>query len=81
MFFSYPLARGKGTLSKRFNQLKASTYVRAKTGSLYGVLSLAGWAGNKNNKYVFVFIFNGKAHKSLKAQKLFDQTLIKLIQD
>ena len=81
MLFSYPLAGGKGTLSKRFDELAPSAYVRAKTGSLYGALGLAGWAGNKNNKYVFVFIFNGKAHKSIKAQKLFDQTLLNLVKD
>ena len=79
ILFSYPLAKGKGTLSKRFNQLPPSSYVRAKTGSLSGVLGLAGWAGNKNNKYVFVFIFNGKNHKSQKAQQLFDQTILSLI--
>ena len=77
--FSFPLAKGKGTLSKRFAQLPSSSYVRAKTGSLYGVLGLAGWAGNKNNKYVFVFIFNGRANKSQKAQQLFDQTILSLI--
>ena len=77
--FSYPLARGKGTLSKRFEQLSSSAYVRAKTGSLYGVLGLAGWAGNQNNKYVFVFIFNGKANKSMKAQELFDKVILSLI--
>ena len=79
MLFSYPLARGKGTLNKRFDQLPAGAYVRAKTGSLYGVLSLAGWAGNNNKKYVFVFIFNGRASKSLKAQKLFDTVITSLI--
>ena len=79
IFFSYPLARGKGTLSERFEQLSSSAYVRAKTGSLSGVLGLAGWAGNKNNKYVFVFIFNGKARKSARAQELFDQVILSLI--
>ena len=79
ILFSYPLAQGKGTLSKRFDQLPSSAYVRAKTGSLYGVLSLAGWAGDKNNKYVFVFIFNGKADKSMEAQELFDTVILSLI--
>ncbi|MCZ0932656.1 MAG: D-alanyl-D-alanine carboxypeptidase/D-alanyl-D-alanine-endopeptidase [Oligoflexia bacterium] len=78
MFFSYPLAQGKGTLSKRFEQLSSSAYVRAKTGSLYGILGLAGWAGDKNNKYVFVFIFNGRAGQSAKAQDLFDKVILSL---
>ena len=78
MLFAYPLAKGKGTLSKRFELLPPSAYIRAKTGSLYGTLGLAGWAGNKNNKYVFVFIFNGRAGKSKKAQKLFDEIILLL---
>ena len=80
MLFSYPLAKGKGTLKKRFAQLPFSSYVRAKTGSLSGVLGLAGWAGDQNNKYVFVFIFNGPASKSAKAQTLFDQVVLSLIE-
>ncbi|MCY4321715.1 MAG: D-alanyl-D-alanine carboxypeptidase, partial [Bdellovibrionaceae bacterium] len=79
MLFSYPLAKGKGTLNKRFDTLSPSVHVRAKTGSLYGVLGLAGWAENKNEKYVFVFIFNGKANKNLKAQELFDKVILSLV--
>ena len=81
MFFSYPLARGKGTLNKRLKALPQSSFVRAKTGSLYGVLGLAGWAGSskKRETYVFVFIFNGKNSKSRKAQELFDEIILSLL--
>ena len=83
MLFSYPLAKGKGTLEKRFQSLPPSSFVRAKTGSLFGVSGLAGWTSSvsKNGKsYVFVFIFNGKAKKSQKAQELFDEIVLSLLE-
>ncbi len=75
MLFSYPLSKGKGTLNKRFKDLSPSSFVRAKTGSLSGVLGLAGYAGSLKSKevYVFVFIFNGKTSKAQQAEKLFDE--------
>ena len=81
MLFAYPLAKGKGTLNKRFTKLPSSSFVRAKTGSLYGVLGLAGWAGTnkKTDNYVFVFIFNGPAGKSPKAQDFFDEMIVSLL--
>ena len=77
---SYPLAGGKGTLKKRFNDLPPSSYVRAKTGSLYGVLGLAGLAKSSKKKedYIFVFIFNGSPSKSQKAKELFDEIILSL---
>lgn len=82
MLSSYPLAGGKGTLKDRFKNLPPSAMVRAKTGSLSGVLGLAGWASSlkdKNNQYIFVFIFNGKARKSPKAGELFDEIILSLL--
>ena len=82
MLFSYPLAGGKGTLNHRLKNLPPSIVVRAKTGSLHGVLSLAGWASSlkdKNNQYIFVFIFNGKARKSPKAGELFEEIILSLL--
>ena len=82
MLFSYPLAQGKGTLEKRFQSFPPSLFVRAKTGSLFGVLGLAGWTSStsKNREnYVFAFIFNGKARKSPKAQELFEEIILSLL--
>ena len=73
LLFSYPFAQGEGTLKKRFHDLPPHAFLRAKTGSLYGVLSLAGWLESKNDRYRFVFIYNGK--QSLKAQELFDDII------
>ena len=78
MMVSYPLAQSAGTLKKRFQNLSPDSFVRAKTGSLYGVLGLAGWAGSKKNQYAFVFIYNGK--NTQKAKELFDQSLLFLIE-
>ena len=78
MMASYPLAQSTGTLSKRFQNLSPDSFVRAKTGSLYGVLGLAGWAGTKKRQYHFVFLYNGK--KSQQAKQLFDQSLLFLIE-
>ncbi len=82
MLSSYPLAGGKGTLKNRFKD-SPSVFVRAKTGSLHGVLGLAGLAGapDKKENYAFVFIFNGRAGKSNKAQDLFDEIVISLLKN
>jgi len=82
MLFSYPLAQGKGTLEKRFQSLPFPPLLRAKTGSLFGILGLAGWtssAAKDGENYVFVFIFNGKTRKSPKAQELFDEIILSLL--
>lgn len=79
MLFSYPLAGGKGTLEKRFKN-SPSSFMRAKTGTLYGILGLAGLAdSSKGKNYAFVFIFNGKPSKNLQAQKLFDEIVLSLL--
>ena len=79
MMSSYPLAQSPGTLSQRFQNLASDSFVRAKTGSLYRVIGLAGWIGSKDTKqYHFVFIYNGQ--KTNQAKELFDQSLLFLIQ-
>ena len=80
MLFSYPLAKGEGTLENRFKNLPPRAFVRAKTGSLDGVLGLAGWAGNGDKRFAFVFIFNGSAQKARKAEEFFDETILSLLQ-
>ena len=77
MLSAYPLAGGQGTLEKRF---PTHPLVRAKTGSLSGVSALAGWVETSSKEsYAFVFIFNGKAKKNRKAQKLFDEIILSLL--
>ena len=79
LLFSYPFSQGEGTLKSRFKELPPTAFVRAKTGSLYGVLGLAGWVQQSQKpSYRFVFIYNGSHKKQEKAQKLFDE-IIKLL--
>lgn len=78
---SYPLATGIGTLKTRFKELSKNEFVRAKTGSISGVLGLAGFAQNSfNEKFVFVFIYNGPNKNIEKAQDLFDDMIKALFQ-
>ena len=82
MLSSYPLSGGVGTLNTRFLNLPPDFYVRAKTGSLHGVLSLAGLTGSKKtaDKYGFVFIFNGNPKHIQKSQELFDEMILLILQ-
>ena len=83
VLFSYPLAGGIGTLEKRYGETPKDYHVRAKTGSLSGVAGLAGWAGHvkEGDQYVFAFLYNGPAHKTLQAQNFFDELVIFLQKD
>lgn len=59
-FASLPIAGVDGTLKKRFKDENLERKVRAKTGLLNGVASLAGYLQLKNGTVVpFVFIYNG----------------------
>lgn len=58
---SLPVAGFDGTLKNRMKGTPAESHVRAKTGLLTGVVSLAGYAGKKNGSLTtFVFMFNGQ---------------------
>ena len=79
---SYPLAKGIGTLKKRFENLKEGEFVRAKTGSISGVLGLAGFAqSSKGEKFVFTFIYNGPNKNIKQAKELFDDMIKALFQN
>lgn len=55
---------GEGTLSKRMREMENSAYF--KTGTLYGLSSLAGIVKNSNKEYVFVsIIMSYNKNKSL----------------
>lgn len=76
---SLPIAGIDGTLKNRMKGTPAEGMVRAKTGSLNGVVSMAGYAGRKDgNAIPFVFIYNGTADES-DVRAFFDKMAIALV--
>jgi len=81
MLSGLPLAGLDGTLKKRMTGGPAQGWVRAKTGSLSGVVTLAGYAGRRDGTVrAFAFIFNGKADQGEAARHLFDALATELVQ-
>jgi D-alanyl-D-alanine carboxypeptidase/D-alanyl-D-alanine-endopeptidase (penicillin-binding protein 4) len=78
---SLPIAGIDGTLKNRMKSSAAERWVRAKTGYLDSVVSLAGYAGRKDGTVIpFVFIFNGSADES-RVRALFDRLCILLVDE
>ena len=76
---SLPIAGIDGTLKKRMKATSAERWVRAKTGYINNVVSLAGYAGRKDGKVlIFSFIYNGSTDEA-KVRSFFDQLLIYLV--
>ena len=77
---SLPIAGIDGTLKKRMKNSPAERWVRAKTGFLTGVITLAGYAGLRDgNVITFSFIYNGSTDET-KVRAFFDQLLISLVE-
>lgn len=78
---SLPIAGIDGTLKNRMKNTSGERWVRAKTGYLTGVISLAGYAGRRDGTVLpFVYIYNGSADES-KVRNLFDQIAISLVEE
>ena len=76
---SLPISGIDGTLKKRMKNSVAEGWVRAKTGYLDTVVSLAGYAGQKNGDiYTFTFLYNGPRDEAI-VREAFDQVLILLL--
>lgn len=81
MLSALPLAGLDGTLKRRMVGTPAQGWVRAKTGSLNGTVSLAGYAGRKDGTVrAFAFIYNGKTEQGESARHLFDALATELVQ-
>ena len=77
---SLPIAGIDGTLKKRMKGTAAERWVRAKTGSLTGVVSMAGYAGRKDGRVIpFVLIYNGSADEGV-VRSSFDNVMQALVQ-
>lgn len=73
---SLPIAGIDGTLKKRMKDTPAQGFVRAKTGYLNGVVSLAGYAGRRDGSILtFSFLYNGPRDEAL-VREAFDQILL-----
>lgn len=72
---SFPVSCVDGTLKKRI--CKKTNLVRAKTGLLAGVSSLAGYAQSANglDKYIFTFVYNGRNGDQFNARDAYDDFL------
>ncbi|AHI06873.1 D-alanyl-D-alanine carboxypeptidase [Bdellovibrio bacteriovorus W] len=76
---SLPIAGVDGTLKRRMKNTKAERWVRAKTGFLTGVVSLAGYAGLEDGRVVtYSFVYNGSTDEA-KVRSFFDNLLIHLV--
>lgn len=76
-----PIAGFDGTLKRRMKDSATAGWVRAKTGNLNGVVSLAGYAGHRDGSLTaFAFIFNGKSNQGDSARQLFDALASQLVQ-
>lgn len=71
-----PIAGVDGTLKRRMKNTVAEGWVRAKTGYLDGVVSLAGYAGKRDGTVLtFTFLYNGPRDEAI-VREAFDQLLI-----
>ena len=76
---SLPISAIDGTLKRRMKNTNAAGFVRAKTGYLDGVVTLAGYAGQKDGDiYRFAFLYNGPQDES-QVREAFDQILLSLL--
>ena len=77
---SLPIAGIDGTLKRRMKGTAAERWVRAKTGSLTGIVSMAGYAGRKDGRVIpFVLIYNGSADEGV-VRSSFDNVMQALVQ-
>jgi D-alanyl-D-alanine carboxypeptidase/D-alanyl-D-alanine-endopeptidase (penicillin-binding protein 4) len=76
-----PLAGMDGTLKKRMLGTGTEGWIRGKTGSMSGIVSLAGYAGRKDGTMkAFAFIYNGKAESGDTVRHLFDALAEELVE-
>lgn len=76
---SLPIAGIDGTLKKRMKGTNAERWVRAKTGYINDVVTLAGYAGRKDGQVItFVLMYNGSTDEA-RVRLFFDQLMSYLV--
>lgn len=78
LYFSLPIAGVDGTLAKRMKGTKAERNVRAKTGTLTGISSLAGYAKASNGHNIAFCIINQGVLSVSSAKALQDRICVAL---
>ena len=78
LFTSLPVAGVDGTLAKRMKATKAADNVRAKTGTLTGISSLAGYAKAANGHLLAFCIINQGVLRAAPAKAFQDKVCIAL---
>jgi D-alanyl-D-alanine carboxypeptidase/D-alanyl-D-alanine-endopeptidase (penicillin-binding protein 4) len=77
---SLPIAGSDGTLARRLTEDQHKGIIRAKTGTLTGVSSLAGFvSGPDDRTYCFAVIFNNYTSKANSVRALQDTIVARLI--
>jgi D-alanyl-D-alanine carboxypeptidase/D-alanyl-D-alanine-endopeptidase (penicillin-binding protein 4) len=80
MMSSLPISGIDGTLKKRMKGTIAEREVRAKTGFLTGVVSLAGYASRKDGRVIpFVMMYNGSDDEG-SVRALFDRLCLAIVE-
>jgi serine-type D-Ala-D-Ala carboxypeptidase/endopeptidase (penicillin-binding protein 4) len=78
---SLPIAGIDGTLKNRMKGSAGERWVRAKTGFLTGVISLAGYASRKDGTMIsFAMMYNGSGDEA-KVRQLFDSICLATIEE
>ena len=75
-FDSLPLAGLDGTLKKRMTSLPLKGKVRAKTGTIRGVVSLAGVLDSAQGPVSFCFLYQGRSGRASRARDWQDRSLL-----
>ncbi len=81
-FSSLSIASGDGTIRKRFFNTPCELKTRAKTGSIDGVASIAGYTINSSSQVIsFALIANGFEPKRYKEiSEILDSVIVELSQ-
>jgi D-alanyl-D-alanine carboxypeptidase/D-alanyl-D-alanine-endopeptidase (penicillin-binding protein 4) len=77
-----PLAGIDGSLAERFRNTPAARMVRAKTGSLTHVYSLAGYANTQSGDHIaFAILSNNNEEPTRKALDIIDRIVERMVED
>lgn len=71
-----PIAGEDGTINGTWKGSSLKGNIRAKSGTMSNICSLAGYLNSGDNNYAFTFIINGAIQNSTACRQLFDDILV-----